>query len=78
MKYLEIERVCYQVIETKLKRIITKDFQIIYIEKDTLIEIVIKVIGHKRTDKRVKRLFYNRDSVLALSLIHISEPTRPY
>jgi hypothetical protein len=30
-----------------------------------LIEIVIKVIGHKRTDMRVKRLFYNMDSVLA-------------
>jgi hypothetical protein len=30
-----------------------------------LIEIIIKEIGHKRTDQRVKRLFYNMNSVLA-------------
>ena len=65
MKRVKVEGMCHQLVKAKLKRIVAKDFQIIYIKKDTLIEIVIKVIAHKRTDMRVKRLFYNMDSVLA-------------
>jgi hypothetical protein len=41
-----------------------------------LIEIVIKVIGHKRTDKRVKRLFYNMNSALARAGSIFLQPER--
>ena len=77
MKRVKVEGMCHQLVKAKLKRIVAKDFQIIYIKKDTLIEIVIKVIGHKRTDMRVKRLFYNMDSVLARAGGIFLQPERP-
>jgi hypothetical protein len=77
MKRVKVEGMCHQLVKAKLKRIVAKDFQIIYIKKDTLIEIVIKVIGHKRTDMRVKRLFYNMDSVLARAEGIFLQPERP-
>lgn len=77
MKRVKVEGMCHQLVKAKLKRIVAKDFQIIYIKKDTLIEIVIKVIAHKRTDMRVKRLFYNMDSVLARAGGIFLQPERP-
>ncbi|MFT6056788.1 MAG: hypothetical protein ACJAS2_001064 [Pseudohongiellaceae bacterium] len=57
IKRLKIKGMSHQLVKAKLKRIITKYFQIIYIEKYTLVEIVIKIIGHKRTDKRAGEAF---------------------
>jgi hypothetical protein len=68
--------VSHQLIKTKLKGIVTQDLQVIDIEKDTLIKIVIKVIGHRSTDKRMKRLFYMAYSAMAWVVGIFLQPER--
>jgi len=38
----------------------------------------VAVVGMAKTGRAAARLLAARDAVVTLSLIHISEPTRPY
>ena len=49
-----------------------------YIQSFSGRKIVVKYGGSIMEDKKLKKAFFRDIALLSLSLIHISEPTRPY
>ena len=52
--------------------------KITYIYEKNFLRYVNQIITTAKSDEEMLKTIYNKHSHLSLSLIHISEPTRPY